>query len=197
MRPNLLTHPNTPTTTRAGGGPTSRQHQGTTTETKNHHLDKDARIHYPVLKHPSNTHTQPRHQTPPPHPPHPPPPAPPTEAGRARTARGARGGRPGGQRYACGRGPASEETTNPHPAHRARPPPGGPGPGQRRERHHPIKGARGLGLSPQDPTVRHPRKPTPTRPRHRAGTRDGGHCGTLTTFPPTSTHPAALTAARG
>jgi hypothetical protein len=44
------------------------KHQGTTTETKNHHLDKlDARIHYPVLKHPTNTPHPPRHHTQPTH----------------------------------------------------------------------------------------------------------------------------------
>ena len=55
-----------------------------------------------------------------------------------------------GQRYACGRGPATEETTSP------------------RSTHQPV-GDEGPGLLPQDPTVRHPHPTTNREPRHTTG----------------------------
>ena len=65
-------------------------------------LIQDARIHYPVLKHPTTTPHPPRHRTPPP--PHPTPRDEPRRPDAATS-----------RRYVCGCGPATEETTNPHP----------------------------------------------------------------------------------
>ena len=187
MRPYLLTHPHpatTPTKGRAGAGPrpdsTSRHYYRN--QEHNTFLILDARIHYPVLKHPTNHPHPPGHRTPTPPAPHPR-----NEPGTHR--------RQGTSGMPAGVDPHQKKQPTPTPPTGQDPhPPPAPQPAPDRGTQG---GRRGPGLFPQDPTVRHH-----PHPGHAPGAgiwpdqaRLG--VGTSTMFPPTSTHPAAPTAARG
>ena len=154
MRPYTLTH-QTHTS-----GQTSRHYNR---KPRNTLLILDARIHYPVLKHPTKPHTHPDTT------PNPTPTRPPKQPGRQSRTSG----------MPAGADPHTEETTNPHPTHRAGPTPHHTG--RRREK-------RGSGLFPQDPTVRHPPHPPPSpAPAYNRNHEKDQGVRTSTMFPPMST----------
>jgi len=101
--------------------------------------------------------------------------------------------RPRAGGMSAGADPRPKKRPTPTPPHRG---------GSPTRRPHTAKptghgGTRGSGLSPQDPTVRHPPHPGRAGPPASTGTGPPRGAGTSTMFPPTSTHPAARSAARG
>ena len=188
MRPLSLTHdPHDRTAARrlphahdpSGRTPTSRHYN-----TKTNNIILDARIRYPVLKHPTNP-TPPKrtHPKPPPHPPHPPGPATPCATHTRR-----RDETKDSKRYAARVRTRLRDNQTP-----GRPPQRTPGAGpvlsgpNSAPPHHPP---------PRRPSGQAGPRPGRSHPGDTTRTRNRGH-GTFTTFPPMSTHPVARTATRG